>query len=556
MDLRRNNLSAVNDSFDAAWAFEALPHAYMILNQRYEVVLANASYLALTGQSLSDLQGKSIYEINQFGAPEQREARRVWLDSVLKAGSAGASQWSPLFRYEMPERRRDENGDLSVTDGTVIRYWKIKADRLPARHGDGGKIALCVVEVTDSVSEDERNQRERAKLRSQAQLRQVIADEAMAKLRDNQERFQFALAFSQLGAWEIDPATGTMECTEQCSVNLGIPANAALTESRLIDEVVHPDDRTRFREAMTAALASHEPFEVDFRVGWADERVRWILVRGVGRYLQDGSLTRVLGFTLDITARKESELEQREIAESEKRAREESDRLAVAMDHFVTTVSHELRSPLSAILAWSNLLERAADPAHVTRAVSVISRNVRQLAHMVDDLLDSGAIVSGKLSVHPRPVDLGALAGIVAEDMRVHAEAKNLQLIADDLSSVTVLADENRMKQVVWNLVSNAVKFTEQGTIELSVVADGDQVELAVRDTGVGLDAASIERIFERFEQLGASGSGRVAGLGLGLWLVKNLVDLHGGTITAESDGPGLGATFRVRLAASRQVAP
>ena len=91
---------------------------------------------------------------------------------------------------------------------------------------------------------------------------------------------------------------------------------------------------------MTAALASHEPFEVDFRVGWADERVRWILVRGVGRYLHYGSLTRVLGFTLDITARKESELEQREIAESEKRAREESDRVAVAMDHFVTTVSH------------------------------------------------------------------------------------------------------------------------------------------------------------------------------------------------------------------------
>ena len=96
MDLRRNNLSTVNDSFDAAWAFEALPHAYMILNQRYEVALANASYLASTGQSLSDLQGKSIYEINQFGALEQREARRVWLDSVLKAGSAGASQWAPI----------------------------------------------------------------------------------------------------------------------------------------------------------------------------------------------------------------------------------------------------------------------------------------------------------------------------------------------------------------------------------------------------------------------------------------------------------------------------
>ena len=171
---------------------------------------------------------------------------------------------------------------------------------------------------------------------------------------------------------------------------------------------------------------------------------------------------------------------------------------------------------------------------------------------MVDDLLDSGAIVTGKLSVHPRPVDLGALAGIVVEDMRVHAEAKNLQLIADDLSSVTVLADENRLKQVVWNLVSNAVKFTQQGTIELSVIAHGDQVELAVRDTGVGLDAASIERIFERFEQLGTSGSGRVAGLGLGLWLVRISSTCTAALITAESEGLGLGATFR----AARGVPP
>jgi signal transduction histidine kinase len=115
-----------------------------------------------------------------------------------------------------------------------------------------------------------------------------------------------------------------------------------------------------------------------------------------------------------------------------------------------------------------------------------------------------------------------------------------------------VLADEGRMKQVVWNLVSNAVKFSAQGTIELSVRADGERVELAVRDTGLGLDGESLERIFDRFQQFGADGSGRVAGLGLGLWLVKNLVDLHGGTITAESPGLGQGATFRVRLPAYR----
>lgn len=548
MDRHHHDPSAAAPAFDASAAFELLPEAYLILNRRQEILLANARYLELLGQSLDDVQGKSIHDINQFGTPEQRDARRSWLDTAMRNLTVGESKWSPLFRYEMPERRPGPSDDAAEGVRTVARYWKIKANLLPARQGQGDHIVLRVSEVTDRVSDYEHDQRERAKLRSQAQLRQVLADEAKAQLREHQERFQIALAFSQVGAWELDPATGAIECTGQCNANLGLPADALLTESRLIDEIVHPDDRARFRDSMNAALASHEHFEVDFRTGWADGPTRWILVRGVGRYLPDGALNTVLGFTLDITARKEAELEQREIAATEKRAREHSDRLAMAMDHFVTTVSHELRSPLSAILSWTDLLQRSTDPAHAARAAGVISRNARQLSHMVDDLLDSGAIVTGKLSVNPQPVDLAALAGIVVEDMRMHAEAKGLNLIADELSPAMVLADENRMKQIVWNLVSNAVKFSPQGTIELSVRTVRGQVELTVRDTGRGLDQASLERIFERFQQFSADGAGRVAGLGLGLWLVKNLVDLHGGTITAESAGLGQGASFRVRL--------
>ncbi|MFM0312188.1 ATP-binding protein [Paraburkholderia sp. RL17-383-BIF-A] len=552
MDSRHQDSSSPSHQFDAAVAFEALPDAYLILNHRYEILLANARYLDLTGQSLSDLQGKSILDVNQFGPAEQREARRAWLIGALRDLSPGGSKWSPLFRYEMPEHRDAKPNGEAAGELRVPRYWKIKASLLGARHGQGGTIALRVSEVTERVSDYERDQRERAKLRSQAQLRQLLADEAKAQLREHQERFQIAMAFSQLGAWELDPVTGAIECTDQCKSNLGLDSNALLTEQRLFGEVVHPEDRGRLRDAMNQALAAHDHFEVDFRIGWASGAVRWILVRGVGRFLPDGTLSSVIGFTLDITSRKEAELEQREIAASEKRAREHSERLAMAMDHFVTTVSHELRSPLSAIMSWTDLLQRAADPSHLARATGVISRNARQLSHMVDDLLDSGAIVTGKLSVNLQPVDLGALAGIVVEDMRMHAEAKGLRLIADDLTSAMVLADEGRMKQVVWNLVSNAVKFSAQGTIELSVRADGERVELAVRDTGLGLDGESLERIFDRFQQFGADGSGRVAGLGLGLWLVKNLVDLHGGTITAESPGLGQGATFRVRLPAYR----
>lgn len=544
MDSRLAEPSTPSQQLDAASAFEALPEAYLILNHRFEIVLANARYLELLGQSLGDLVGRSIFDVNQFGTAEQREARREWLRGALRGLSTGEAKWSPLFRYEMPERYRND----AEAPRDVPRYWKIKASLLGTRQGAGSHIALRVSEVTEGISDYERDQRERAKLRSQAQLRQLLADEARAQLRDHQERFQLALAFSQVGAWELDPTTGAIECTDQCKANLGLGATSALSEHRLLEEIVHPEDRLRVREAMEHGLANREQFEVDYRVGWASGAIRWILVRAVGRFTADGELTSVIGFTLDITARKEAELEQREIAASEKRAREHSERLAMAMDHFVTTVSHELRSPLSAILSWTDLMQRSNDPSHVTRATDVIKRNGRQLSHMVDDLLDSGAIVTGKLSVSLQPVDLGALTGIVADDMRMHAEAKGLRLIADDLSSGMVLADENRMKQVIWNLVSNAVKFSPQGTVTLSVRAEGERIELAVRDTGVGLDEASLERVFERFQQFGPEGSGRVAGLGLGLWLVKNLVDLHGGTIVAESGGLGQGATFRLWL--------
>lgn len=546
--------SAPSYPLDAAAAFDLLPDAYLILNPQFRILHANASYRSLMDQSPDDVLGKSIFDINQFGPREQRDARRAWLDSALADLVPGESKWSTLFRYETPPRdtaaaREPVSHAEASAPQLAVRYWRVKATLLAPAHDGNTYIALRVSEVTDRVDEYERQQRERAKLRSQAQLRLVVAQEAKEQLREHEERFQLALEFSQLGAWELDPRTRLINCTDQCKANLGLVSTSVITEQRLFGEIAHPEDSGRLRDAMNMAVASRDHFEVDFRVGWATGSIRWILVRGVGRFLPDGTLNSVIGFTLDITTRKEAELEQQQIALSEKRAREESERLATAMDHFVTTVSHELRSPLSAIISWTHLLERASEPSQVApRAASVISRNARQLAHMVDDLLDSGAIVTGKLSVNMSPVDLGALAGNVAEDMRIDVEAKGLRLIADDLASVTVLADESRMKQVVWNLLSNARKFCTTGAIELWVKAGTEHVELAVRDTGVGLDAQSLERIFERFQQFAAHGSGRVAGLGLGLWLVKNLVDLHNGTIVAESAGLGHGATFRVRL--------
>ncbi|MEM5436270.1 PAS domain-containing sensor histidine kinase [Paraburkholderia diazotrophica] len=528
-------------SVDATQVFELLPDAWLILDERCEVVAANARYREMHGVTLADIQGCSIHDINQVGPQSQRELRRSWLDSLLAGLVPGEPRLSSLIRYDTPAPDR--------SDGTLTpRYWQARASMIEPSDGRAPLIAMCMMDVTESLAITERDQREREKLRSQVRRRQVLVDEANAELRMHREQLRQALEFAHVGAWELDPATGTIDATEQCKINLGLSASDALTEQRLFDELIDDADRARVKDAMQRALARREHFEVEFRVTWPDLTVRWVLLRGLGRYRDDNTLKSTVGFTLDITSRKESELEQRAIAESEKRARKHSDEAARAMDRFVTAVSHELRSPLGAILSWTTLLQRAADPAHVTRAAGVIERNAHQLAHMVDDLLDSGAIATGKLSVNLQPVDLGALAGNVAEDMRMSAEAKGLRFVVGELAPCIVMADESRMKQVAWNLLSNAVKFCAQGEVELSVTVKGQQAELSVRDTGCGIEPDALTRIFERFRQVDPESGGRVAGLGLGLWLVKHLVDLHHGTVVAESAGRGEGSTFRVTL--------
>ncbi|WP_322029352.1 ATP-binding protein [Paraburkholderia sp. J76] len=530
----------IDPSTNALSIFDLLPDAWLILDRQAQVVTANAAYLQLVDTTLPEIAGRSIYAINQHGTEGERAQRRDWLINTLSGIGPGETRVSPTLRYDLAAR--------AGASGPAARFWQISASGVRTQPEGDILIALRVNDVTESVDAAERSQRERAKLRSQARLRQVLMEETNVQLRHNQEQLRLALAFAQIGSWELSPDTARIDCSEQCRSCLGLAPGTRLTVRHFFNHVVDAEDRPRVRGIVFRALRRREHFETDFRVVTASGSVHWTLMRGAGRYLPDGTLRTVFGFTLDITPRKEAELEQRAIAQSEKQARVQSEQMARAMDHFVTAVSHELRSPLSAILSWSTLLQRAADMSHLQRASTVIERNARQLENMVNDLLDSGAIATGKLSVEVRPVDLGSLVGLVAEDMRMNAEARGIALIAEQLFPCQVLADESRVRQIVWNLLSNAVKFCEAGTIEVSVIQRGNQAELTVRDSGSGIEQDALARIFERFEQASTTGSGRVAGLGLGLWLVKHLVELHGGKVTAESEGRGRGATFRVSL--------
>jgi signal transduction histidine kinase len=236
--------------------------------------------------------------------------------------------------------------------------------------------------------------------------------------------------------------------------------------------------------------------------------------------------------------------------EGEQRARRESERASYLKDQFLMTVSHELRTPLTAIYGWARVLSGGAlPPDQHTRAVDAVERNARVQTKLVEDLLDVSGAITGKLRIEPRPVEVADVLRLAVETLTPAILAKRLTFEPriDDLG--IALVDPDRLQQIAWNLLSNAIKFTpEGGTVVLEARRRGDQIEIAVRDSGVGIAPEFLPHVFERFRQQDSGTHRQYGGLGLGLAIVRHLVELHGGTVEADSDGAGHGAIFRVLL--------
>lgn len=253
----------------------------------------------------------------------------------------------------------------------------------------------------------------------------------------------------------------------------------------------------------------------------------------------------------ELLARVESRLAQARMHAAERRAREAAEEANRARDFFFTMLSHELRTPLMAVLAWTALLkENRLDPNEAVHALELIDRNARSQRRLVDDLLDISRIITGHLRIDPRPVaSLAQTVGMVVDSFRPAALAKNLTVeTALDTSAGIVNGDSERLQQVVWNLLSNAIRFTPPGgRIQLRYARRDDHVELLVRDSGKGIAPEALPHLFERYWQ-GRNSERRSQGLGLGLAIAHRIIELHGGHIAAASDGEGCGATFTVTL--------
>jgi PAS domain S-box-containing protein len=370
-----------------------------------------------------------------------------------------------------------------------------------------------------------------------------------ARSRELQQQLEIAIDASELGTFHCDMPLDKIVWNTRCKAHFWLPPEAEI-DFDLFYSILHPDDRERTREAIADCVYGGKGYDIEYRTVSPQGEVRWI--RATGRtYYKEGKPVRFDGTTQDITERKRLDEERKLLLDIERTARVESERTSRMKDEFLATLSHELRTPLNAILGWTQLLKRdQQDPEMLSEAISVIERNVRVQTQLIEDLLDMSRIISGNVRLDVQRVELSEIIDVAMEGVKPTAETKGVKLekVIDRLVGL-VSGDQGRLQQVLWNLLTNAIKFTPKGG-KVRVLAEAMQshVEISVSDNGEGISRDFLPHVFERFSQAEGSAKRKHRGLGLGLSIVKSLVEMHGGTVRAYSHGEGQGATFTIQL--------
>lgn len=383
-----------------------------------------------------------------------------------------------------------------------------------------------------------------------AALRRQAAQVAAinAELRQSEERFRALSACAPIGIILTDTAGRCTYSNPACQAIFGFSLEEMGDRSWL--QAVHPEDQEAVTAEWSAYIQVGGEQASEFRLQRQGRGVRWIQVRSSPLHSDQGERLGYVSAIADVTERKQAE-EARAQFVREQVARAKAEEANRVKDEFLAVLSHELRTPLNPILGWSRLLrEGKLDAATTNRALETIERNAQLQTQLIEDLLDVSRILQGKLSLKIGRVSLTATIEAALETVHLAAEAKSIQLQTFCAPEVgPVLGDANRLQQVVWNLLANAVKFTPSGgRVEVHLACVGSQAQIQVSDTGQGIKPEFLPHVFEYFRQADGTTTRVFGGLGLGLAIVRHLVELHGGTVWAESLGEGQGATFWVRL--------
>jgi len=373
---------------------------------------------------------------------------------------------------------------------------------------------------------------------------------SLAALQESEARLKLAYKATRSGVWDWDIIRNSAHVSEEYCNLFGLdPTTEEVSFEEWLSHL-HPDDRTSANETLSRTIQQQQQYyETDYRILHPDG-IRWLAARAKVFYDPVGNGVRMLGNVQDITDRKQAEQERDRLLQLEQAARAEAERANRIKDEFLAVLSHELRSPLNPILGWTKLLQtRKFNETKTAEALATIERNAKLQTQLIDDLLDVAKILRGKLSIDAAPVNLASVIESAIDTVRTAAIAKSITLhpVLPNIGQVS--GDSNRLQQIVWNLLSNAIKFTPNGgRVEIRLERVDEQAQIIVSDTGKGINPDFLPHIFESFRQEDVSITRRYGGLGLGLAIVRQLVEAHGGIITADSPGEGLGATFTVRL--------
>jgi PAS domain S-box-containing protein len=379
----------------------------------------------------------------------------------------------------------------------------------------------------------------------------VESARATAALRESEARFRNMADTAPVMVWVTEPDGSCSFVSKRWYDFTGQTAQDALGFGWM--EVVHPDDREAARERFVTASNLREPYRSDYRLRARDATYRWTLNAAAPRFAADGRYLGYVGTVLDISERKLAEDALRENVAELRRAEDalrEADR---RKDEFLATLAHELRNPLAPIRNAVEIM-RLRDPVSsaLQRPREIIERQLRQLTRLVDDLLEASRITQGKVQLRRERIDVSAAVHEAVEGARPAIEAAAHELTVTLASErICVDADPTRLTQVILNLLNNAAKYTPRGGhIWLTVEKEGAQAVISVRDTGIGIEEEHLPNIFKMFSQVTPALERAQGGLGIGLALVRGLVELHGGHVEARSAGLGKGSEFVLRLPA------
>ncbi|MDF0555703.1 PAS domain S-box protein [Kamptonema sp. UHCC 0994] len=367
-------------------------------------------------------------------------------------------------------------------------------------------------------------------------------------LRQSEERYRCLAELIPQLVWTANAEGALLDVNQRWSDFTGLTLEQVHTNGW--ERVVHSEDLPALFQKWTEAVEQGTSYQAEGRMRRADGVYRWHLHQAIGQKNEQGQIVKWFGTATDIEAQKQLEVERDRLLHLEQTAREAAERANCIKDEFLAILSHELRSPLNPILGWTKLLQtRKFDEIKTAEALATIERNAKLQCQLIDDLLDVAKILRGKLSMDTTPVNLVFVIESAIDTVRTAAVSKSILLHSVVPNIGQVAGDSTRLQQIVWNLLSNAIKFTPNGgRVEIRIERVKDNAHIIVSDTGKGINPAFLPYIFESFRQEDVSITRKYGGLGLGLAIVRHLVEAHGGTISADSPGEGYGATFTVRL--------